>query len=66
VRDLGSSNGTFVNGTLIGGRDSQKAGKAHHLCDGDELRLGSAVFVLSITHASDPEELACVELASVP
>jgi serine/threonine protein kinase len=35
VRDLGSHNGTYVNGVLIDGdRD---------LCDGDELRLGDAV-----------------------
>jgi eukaryotic-like serine/threonine-protein kinase len=66
VRDLGSSNGTFVNGKLIGGRDSRRAGKEHELHDGDELRLGDAAFVVSITEATEADRCPCAELASVP
>ena len=35
VRDLGSTNGTWVNDVRI---------TDHHLADGDEIRIGSAVF----------------------
>jgi pSer/pThr/pTyr-binding forkhead associated (FHA) protein len=52
VRDLGSRNGTFVNGTMIGRRrhDEDAAAvntqemPAHVLHDGDELRVGGTVF----------------------
>jgi pSer/pThr/pTyr-binding forkhead associated (FHA) protein len=48
VRDLGSRNGTFLNGHRIGGRalplppakDTQVDASAYPLKDGDELRLG--------------------------
>lgn len=52
VTDLGSLNGTYVNGKLIGKRSSQEAGdpplriksEEHELHDGDEVRVGSTVF----------------------
>ncbi|PJF22375.1 MAG: hypothetical protein CUN56_06290 [Phototrophicales bacterium] len=40
IRDLGSSNGTFINGTQL---DSKEA---HQLRDGDRLRLGNMVFTV--------------------
>jgi eukaryotic-like serine/threonine-protein kinase len=45
VRDLGSRNGTAVNGNSIGGRQTGEssggaAGGWHPLKDGDELRIG--------------------------
>jgi pSer/pThr/pTyr-binding forkhead associated (FHA) protein len=56
VRDLGSSNGTFVNGVLIGKRSSRKKGNdtdplpqsAWELVDGDEVQVGSNVFRVGI------------------
>src|SRR5262249_14491499 len=47
VRDLGSRNGTFVNGTKIGQRPRGKSvaadpepGPRYDLADGDRLRIG--------------------------
>lgn len=40
IRDLGSSNGTFINGVRL---DSDNA---HQLRDGDRLRLGNMVFTV--------------------
>jgi predicted component of type VI protein secretion system len=56
VRDLGSRNGTFVNGRDIGHRPSnQSAGEAfllefpaHDLKDGDEIRVGETTFRVNI------------------
>jgi pSer/pThr/pTyr-binding forkhead associated (FHA) protein len=48
VHDLGSCNGTYVNGQLIGCRGQPLAGD-RVLQDGDELRLGSIVFGISIS-----------------
>lgn len=43
VRDLGSLNGTFLNGLMIGRRGA--AGDAEfEMADGDELRVGGTVF----------------------
>ena len=52
VRDLGSLNGTFVNGRSIGRRPANEPTEesglwpsaAHALQDGDELRVGGTVF----------------------
>lgn len=38
IRDLGSSNGTFINNTRLDAEDP------HQLRDGDRLRLGSMIF----------------------
>ncbi|MBW2061101.1 MAG: protein kinase [Deltaproteobacteria bacterium] len=59
VRDLGSLNGTFVNGRKIGQRKKdqkpqeidQKAFPEYDLKDGDEIKLGSMVFRVGI-HAA--------------
>jgi pSer/pThr/pTyr-binding forkhead associated (FHA) protein len=63
VRDLGSRNGTFVNGVKIGQRTpglSPEAASAFDmperpLEDGDELRVGSTVFRVNVCGAAkDP------------
>jgi eukaryotic-like serine/threonine-protein kinase len=56
VRDLGSLNGTFVNGEKIGQRDARQTpeeGAAvsfpeRDLTDGDEIRLGETVFRVAV------------------
>lgn len=61
VRDLGSLNGTFVNGANIGQRPKHlEAGAVlnfkisdHVLYDGDELRIGGTVFRISILDEAD-------------
>jgi pSer/pThr/pTyr-binding forkhead associated (FHA) protein len=52
VRDLGSLNGTYVNGQLVGRRQKEPArpdatevlDRGYPLAEGDELRLGPVVF----------------------
>lgn len=46
VRDLGSLNGTYVNGTRIR--------QAHSLVPGDELQLGSVLFRVDYNSDTDP------------
>ena len=56
VRDLGSRNGTYVNGMKIGQREHGLRAEAALACempervleDGDELRVGGTVFRVSI------------------
>src|SRR5262249_61766548 len=56
VRDLGSRNGTYVNGYLIGQRPRHQSADSVRgtvlpefpLHDGDEIRLGGTVFRVSI------------------
>ncbi len=52
IRDLGSLNGTFLNGTLIGQRDRQKPVTEDEteiiLQDGDEIRVGSTAFRIGL------------------
>jgi pSer/pThr/pTyr-binding forkhead associated (FHA) protein len=56
VRDLGSLNGTYVNGKLVGRRDAEPGrGDATEvldpgcpLADGDELRLGPVTFDVQV------------------
>ena len=65
VRDLGSRNGTFLNGDRIGRRNESQSAQeahafempAHDLKGGDEVALGSALISVSI------EELADVPMA---
>jgi len=64
VRDLGSTNGTFVNGTLIGmgplqpGVAADTALPAHEVSDGDEIRVGRTTFDVRISVAAEREETA--------
>jgi len=56
IRDLGSSNGTYVNGVLIGRRSYQKRKfdtelprqATLELNDGDEVRVGHLVFRVGV------------------
>lgn len=60
VRDLGSLNGTFVNGKKIGHRPANEPSEesglwpsaAHALKHGDELRVGHVVFQVKMTSES--------------
>jgi pSer/pThr/pTyr-binding forkhead associated (FHA) protein len=64
IHDLGSLNGTFVNGELIGGRrqrpvpgDTVVNGyKEVELKDGDEIRIGLTTLVVDIQHVNDGSE----------
>jgi pSer/pThr/pTyr-binding forkhead associated (FHA) protein len=61
VRDLGSRNGTFVNGVKIGQRRTWERPwevqrddyAAHDLSDGDELQIGSMTFRVSLGVPAD-------------
>jgi pSer/pThr/pTyr-binding forkhead associated (FHA) protein len=63
VRDLGSLNGTYVNGRIIGRRSKEEAAEAGaamppagcDLKDGDELGLGAIVFRVGIDGAKAAE-----------
>jgi pSer/pThr/pTyr-binding forkhead associated (FHA) protein len=56
IRDLGSLNGTYVNGQKIGQRDQDQAGDSpalrngpeYSLKAGDEIRLGNTAFLVSV------------------
>lgn len=72
IRDFGSLNGTFVNGTRIGRREAHQTpeeGAAlpfpeHDLVDGDEIRLGETVFRVEIRLPTGQRTLTlarCVE-----
>jgi pSer/pThr/pTyr-binding forkhead associated (FHA) protein len=65
VRDLGSRNGTFVNGELIGRRSSvdepeeaafEENFTDFELSDGDTLRLGKIIFQVGMRQPSDVHE----------
>jgi pSer/pThr/pTyr-binding forkhead associated (FHA) protein len=77
VRDLGSLNGTFVNGRKIGQREKGTPPLAAvpaevegvELHDGDRLSIGSSEFLVGITCASDdggPAAMAREEQAVEP
>jgi pSer/pThr/pTyr-binding forkhead associated (FHA) protein len=64
VRDLGSRNGTFLNGARIGRRptdwgalDWSAEGTSLPLAHGDELRVGDTVFRVAIAAARAAELL---------
>ncbi len=57
LRDLGSLNGTNVNGVRYGGRDALTPGGSPNqpeidVYDGDEIRVGHTVFSVSVAGAS--------------
>jgi pSer/pThr/pTyr-binding forkhead associated (FHA) protein len=64
VRDLGSLNGTFVNGVLIGQRNQDQTVEsalnetqaAHTLFEGDELRVGDIVFRVEFSPRTSGDE----------
>jgi pSer/pThr/pTyr-binding forkhead associated (FHA) protein len=66
VRDLGSRNGTFVNGRLIGQRDPEQPPADtitsdqpdHPLREGDEVRIGNTVLRVEVVPAGSPEAAA--------
>jgi hypothetical protein len=68
VQDLGSRNGTYVNGQLIGHRLKELVGKdnpdnaeaGYPLSDGDKLRLGSTVLGVHVSETEASED-ACPE-----
>jgi pSer/pThr/pTyr-binding forkhead associated (FHA) protein len=71
VRDLGSRNGTFVNGEMIGQRPKNQPLEEANLSefasvelkDGDELRVGHiATFLVSIGVPAEVEEHAPVPM----
>jgi signal transduction histidine kinase len=47
IRDLQSQNGTYVNG--------QRIGERLRLRPGDQIRVGSSLFVFGVTESRDPE-----------
>jgi pSer/pThr/pTyr-binding forkhead associated (FHA) protein len=73
VRDLGSRNGTYVNGEKIGQRRReqtfeealQEEREEHHLWQGDKLRIGDNIFRVELyppppcaeIESCDPEKL---------
>ena len=66
VRDLGSRNGTFVNGAIIGQRSQHLLSEEmpddvleeRELKEGDELQVGSTVFQIGIVTTSHPNDRA--------
>ncbi len=67
VRDLGSLNGTYVNGLCIGGREFapyREPGRRFRLQSGDEIRLGDTRLRIEIQaaaekNAADPPGMVC-------
>lgn len=47
IKDLNSTNGISVNGTLYGGFSSEKLAQPHELSDGDEVLVGCTLFRVS-------------------
>jgi pSer/pThr/pTyr-binding forkhead associated (FHA) protein len=64
VRDLGSRNGTFVNGRLIGKRDVVQPRETalatempdYVLHDGDEVKVGATIFRVQVTQQQEENE----------
>jgi pSer/pThr/pTyr-binding forkhead associated (FHA) protein len=54
VRDLGSTNGTYLNGVAI---SRQPPGQLLH--DGDSLRVGSSTFHVSFNDTPERKAVCC-------
>jgi pSer/pThr/pTyr-binding forkhead associated (FHA) protein len=69
VRDLGSRNGTFVNGQSIGQRPRHVAAELfsafdmpdHVLHNGDEMKLGGTIFRVTIERGQDDTGVEAVD-----
>ena len=67
IRDLGSLNGTYINGVKYGGRRAEETpqeaiyrGQSEvNLKDRDEIQVGDTVFRILVTATSDSVEIAC-------
>lgn len=73
VRDLGSLNGTWVNGTRHGGRGALTPEQAARqewpqvdLADGDSIRVGGTVFAVRVEDDRIPETGPLRDLLKVP
>src|SRR5688572_26466328 len=62
LRDLGSRNGTYVNGTKYGGRGTMTVEEARQrrwpevdLRDGDGIRVGTTVFEVRVEGGTEPD-----------
>ena len=70
VRDLGSRNGTFINGNNIGQRQPGRVSASseeigwHTLKEGDELRIGDTF--LRVEVSARPQRVAVREMAGRP
>ncbi|CAB4013319.1 angiogenic factor with G patch and FHA domains 1 isoform X2, partial [Paramuricea clavata] len=51
VKDLGSQNGTFINGSRIS--ESKQESEGHKLSHGEQLKIGSTTFLLHIHPGSE-------------
>jgi pSer/pThr/pTyr-binding forkhead associated (FHA) protein len=71
VRDLGSVNGTFLNGELIGQRLGKKtapnkevnACRRRQLHDGDKIQLGNVILRIGIEILNDVPQSGCLAAA---
>ncbi|MCP4641830.1 MAG: protein kinase [bacterium] len=65
LRDLGSMNGTFINGRRYGrfGADDAPGGASKHAAvrDGDEIRVGDTTFQVCVEGAMQPGVVQCQE-----
>jgi pSer/pThr/pTyr-binding forkhead associated (FHA) protein len=62
VQDLGSLNGTFVNGEDIGHRTRRtpvpaRAAPPHAVGNGDEVRVGNSVFTVAVEEEEETDEV---------
>jgi pSer/pThr/pTyr-binding forkhead associated (FHA) protein len=67
VRDLGSLNGTYVNGVCVGGRRCDPAcdeGSCFPLHSGDEIRVGNTLLRIAIQASGRADEESGVPAAA--
>ena len=74
IRDLGSRNGTYINGMQIGrpehwhfpAKYSDAPFQTYELRNGDELRVGSTVFQVAICENSDEDDTVFSNSGNMP